>query len=102
MDVEQTYGDSRKARQATWAAVVLWSALPVAACAAEQDPRDKFRDCPECPEMVVVLSGSFMMGSPESGSGRKDREGSVHEVTIACPFAVGARARTTHPGEERR
>ena len=49
----------------------------------------KFRDCPECPEMVVVPSGSFMMGSPESEEGRESSEGPVHRVTIARPFAVG-------------
>ena len=49
----------------------------------------KFRDCPECPEMVVVPSGSFMMGSPESEEGRSDFEGPVHEVTFERPFAVG-------------
>ena len=54
-------------------------------------PGTKFRDCPECPEMVVVPSGSFMMGSPESESGRYDGEGPVHPVTIARPFAVGVK-----------
>ena len=48
-----------------------------------------FRDCPECPEMVVVPSGRFQMGSPSSDKGRLDDEGPVHEVTIARPFAVG-------------
>jgi formylglycine-generating enzyme required for sulfatase activity len=27
---------------------------------------ERFKDCPECPEMVVVLAGSFMMGLPEN------------------------------------
>ena len=52
-----------------------------------QEPGYKFRDCPGCPEMVVVPAGSFMMGSPEAG--RYDDEGPVHRVTIARPFAVG-------------
>ena len=29
-------------------------------------PGQTFRDCPECPEMVVIPAGSFMMGSPPS------------------------------------
>jgi formylglycine-generating enzyme required for sulfatase activity len=27
-------------------------------------PGDSFKDCPKCPEMVVVPAGSFIMGSP--------------------------------------
>ena len=48
-----------------------------------------FRDCPGCPEMVVVPSGRFQMGSPSSEAGRDDNEGPVHAVTISRPFAVG-------------
>ena len=46
-----------------------------------------FRDCPHCPEMVVVPSGDFMMGSPSS-EGDSD-EGPRRRVTIRSPFAVG-------------
>ena len=52
-------------------------------------PGKTFRDCPDCPEMVVVPSGSFMMGSPSSESQREDDEGPRHRVTIPKPFAVG-------------
>ena len=48
-----------------------------------------FRDCPECPELVVVPAGSFRMGSPSHEEGRDDDEGPVHEVRIAEPLAVG-------------
>ena len=48
-----------------------------------------FRDCPTCPEMVVVPAGEFMMGSPESERGRNKDEGPQHKVTISKPFAVG-------------
>ena len=48
-----------------------------------------FRDCPECPQMVVVPSGSYRMGSPSHEEGRDDDEGPVHEVRIGEPFAVG-------------
>ena len=50
---------------------------------------DTFRDCATCPEMVVVPSGSFMMGSPASEPDRKDREGPQHRVTISKPIVVG-------------
>jgi formylglycine-generating enzyme required for sulfatase activity len=49
-------------------------------------PGDTFRDCAECPEMVVVPAGSFRMGSSNN-----DREKPVHEVSIAKPFAIGVR-----------
>jgi formylglycine-generating enzyme required for sulfatase activity len=48
-----------------------------------------FKDCPDCPEMVVVPSGSFSMGSPENEPERTSAEGPRHNVTIKKPFAVG-------------
>ena len=50
---------------------------------------DVFRDCPECPEMVVIPEGSFMMGSPQDEEGRNDSEGPVHRVLIEDRLAVG-------------
>jgi formylglycine-generating enzyme required for sulfatase activity len=47
-----------------------------------------FRDCPVCPEMVVVPAGEFMMGSPESERGRGSNEGPQRKVTIRA-FAMG-------------
>ena len=55
----------------------------------EQRVGGKFRDCSECPEMVVVPSGSFMMGSPNSEKGRDDDEGPRHRVRIDYRLAVG-------------
>ena len=49
-------------------------------------PGTTFRDCAECPEMVVVPAGSF-----EMGSSKNDREKPVHQVNIAKPFAIGVR-----------
>ncbi len=50
---------------------------------------ESFKDCPKCPEMVVVPAGSFMMGSDAEEEGRYDDEGPQRRVTIARPFAVG-------------
>jgi formylglycine-generating enzyme required for sulfatase activity len=47
-----------------------------------------FKDCPTCPEMVVVPAGSFTMGSPTNEAGRVDGEAQVR-VSIAAPFAAG-------------
>ena len=52
-------------------------------------PKDSFKDCPECPEMVVVPAGEFMMGSPDSEVHRRMDEGPQRKVTVAAPFAVG-------------
>ena len=63
-----------------------------AAAKRERDSRTpgrKFRDCEECPELVVVPSGSYEMGSPSWEEGRSGDEGPVHRVSIAEPFAVG-------------
>ena len=54
----------------------------------EPIPESPFRDCPVCPEMVVVPAGSFRMGCV-SGQACEDDEKPVHRVTIAVPFAVG-------------
>ncbi len=52
-------------------------------------PGDTFKDCDDCPEMVVVPPGDFMMGSPDSEEKRYYSEGPRHKVTIANKFAVG-------------
>jgi formylglycine-generating enzyme required for sulfatase activity len=49
---------------------------------------EQFKDCPTCPELVVVPAGSFMMGSPASEQGRDAGEAQVR-VSIPAPFAVG-------------
>ena len=52
-------------------------------------PGTVFRDCADCPEMVVVPAGSFMMGSPANEQGRSSTEGPQHLVTISRSFSVG-------------
>jgi len=44
-----------------------------------------FRDCADCPEMVVIPAGSFEMGSNNG----KDSEKPAHRVTIGKIFALG-------------
>jgi formylglycine-generating enzyme required for sulfatase activity len=52
-------------------------------------PKDSFKECDDCPEMIVVPAGEFMMGSPDTEEGRNEYEGPQHRVTISRPFAVG-------------
>jgi formylglycine-generating enzyme required for sulfatase activity len=51
-------------------------------------PGDAFRDCDNCPEMVVLAGGLFTMGSPATEQGRGRDEGPAREVSIS-PFAIG-------------
>jgi formylglycine-generating enzyme required for sulfatase activity len=46
------------------------------------------RDCPVCPELVVLPAGEFMMGSPESERGRSRDEGPQRKVAVPS-FAMG-------------
>lgn len=67
-----------------------WSfASDRAAPPAPTAPGAEFRDCPECPLMVVVPAGSFMMGSPGTEARRSENEGPQRKVKIERPFAVG-------------
>ncbi len=56
-----------------------------AAGAAEKKPGQVFRDCAECPEMVVVPAGRFIMGT----DGRHKHERPAHPVAVERPFAIG-------------
>ncbi|HKY94149.1 MAG TPA: SUMF1/EgtB/PvdO family nonheme iron enzyme, partial [Kiloniellales bacterium] len=55
----------------------------------QMTPGESFRDCDDCPEMVVLPQGSFTMGSPEDEAGRLWDESPQHEVTIGYSLAVG-------------
>jgi formylglycine-generating enzyme required for sulfatase activity len=47
-----------------------------------------FRDCPDCPEMVAVPAGDFILGAPADEVVTTKPEDQVR-VSIAKPFAVG-------------
>ena len=53
---------------------------------------DSFRDCPDCPELVVVPAGSFNMGSAS------EYENPIYRVTIAKSYAIGRREVTFDHG----
>jgi len=66
-------------------ALLLWSQP---AAAAPRPPGHAFRDCPNCPEMMVIPAGDFMMGAPAGEPGRDAWDGPQRRVTIK-PFAAG-------------
>ena len=72
-----------------WAGLLLCLTLigPVAARAGGPEPKS-FRECPDCPDLVVIPAGTFMMGSPLDEPGRFDAEGPRHPVSVRA-FALG-------------
>ena len=52
-------------------------------------PLAAFRDCEDCPEMVALPAGEFLMGSPDGESERRNVEGRPRRVVIAKRFAIG-------------
>lgn len=63
---------------------------PVIAPGTQLKPGDMFRDCEQCPEMVVVPAGIFVMGSKQHKS-----EQPVRVIRVRKPFAIG-RFETLH------
>jgi len=54
---------------------------------AQLEPGQRFSDCADCPEMVVIGPGSFAMGF--DGGEPERYEGPVRTVTIDYSFALG-------------
>ena len=52
-----------------------------------QNPGETFKDCKDCPDMVVIPPGRFRMGDLSGGG--TDDEKPVHDVRINYSFAVG-------------
>jgi formylglycine-generating enzyme required for sulfatase activity len=89
--------------------IFLWALMALIAPASGMaEPFDMFRDCDECPEMIELPLGEFMMGAPEGESKLKIfwyegafrhatadhpyiayQEGPVHRVQIDVPIAMG-------------
>ena len=62
---------------------VLW-----ASAERSLQAKQEFRECSQCPIMVVVAAGKFTMGSAPTGQEHVVDEGPQHGVTVAKPFAV--------------
>ena len=56
---------------------------------AVPQPHPTFKDCANCPEMVALPAGEFMMGSPMDERGRQGAEGLPRRVVIPKPIAIG-------------
>ncbi|HWI11611.1 MAG TPA: formylglycine-generating enzyme family protein [Burkholderiaceae bacterium] len=69
-------------------AAIGWSFAGAAGAQANAKSVESFADCPECPLMVKVPAGEFLMGSPAQEKGREADEGPQHRVRLAAPLAV--------------
>ena len=69
-------------------AAIMGALLMLNAAWAQERPDREFRECADCPQMVAVPAGSFVMGSPATEHGRFDSEGPQHPVTVRA-FALG-------------
>ena len=72
-------------------ACVLTPALSASPADTGLKPGDSFRDCPDCPLMVVVPSGAFDMGAEQTTlmrDGSLRPHGPVRNIRIERPFAV--------------
>ena len=63
------------------------SPAPPPAASPPAAPQSAIRDCPQCPEIVLIEPGAFEMGSSEMF----DFEAPVHQVSIRKPFYIGRR-----------
>jgi formylglycine-generating enzyme required for sulfatase activity len=77
---------------------VIFAVLTLSACAMDAvvdlNTGSVFADCADCPEMVIIPPGSFVMG--HDGGVSEDRyEGPPHDVSIAYSFAFGLYEITT-------
>lgn len=65
---------------------------PIPLSATEEralDSLEMFKECPVCPDMIVIPAGQFMMGSPDDEDSSEENERPRHRVTFANRFAVG-------------
>ena len=51
--------------------------------------RDPFKDCPQCPDMVIMSAGVTHTGSANDETGRMPGEAEAKQAKIEKPFAIG-------------
>ena len=61
--------------------LVILGLTALSGCASSLMPGAVFQDCADCPEMVVIPSGDFSMGSPDGEQGRSELP--VRDVTVS-------------------
>lgn len=59
------------------------------ASTAPRPPQIPIKDCGNCPSLLVLPAGQFVMGAPDDEPGRFENEGPAHPVRVMEPFAIG-------------
>jgi len=73
----------------TAAIEILLAAMGLANIAGDPAaPGKMFRDCRDCPQMIVVQAGTFTIGSPSGEPGRREDEGPQRIVHLGHRFAI--------------
>jgi formylglycine-generating enzyme required for sulfatase activity len=71
------------------AATVIAAFFGLSAAGQSSTPEDRgFHECADCPDMLAIPGGNFVMGSATNEAGRFDAEGPQHPVMVR-PFALG-------------
>ena len=70
-------------------AIVMALPIPTAQAQEKHNAGEEFRDCADCPAMVVLPAGRYGMPMPPIDQGRPYDEGENRLVIIPQPFAVG-------------
>jgi len=76
----------RSYRVVFWCLQLAVAAL-ISAVSAEEYPNREFQECTDCPQMIGIPAGKFVMGSPAAEKGRFENEGPQHVVTVKA-FAL--------------
>jgi formylglycine-generating enzyme required for sulfatase activity len=74
--------------------LVLLAGLFATVAQADEHLNREFQECTDCPPMVAIPAGKFMMGSPAKEAGRFDTEGPQHLVSVRA-FALAKSNVTT-------
>jgi formylglycine-generating enzyme required for sulfatase activity len=64
------------------------AAAPAPAAKAPEPAAGPAKGCTNCPEMVAIKGGSFMMGSPDDEDGHTEYEGPQKKITIKS-YSIG-------------
>lgn len=72
-------------------ATSLFSVFTVQACAVDLKPGSEFQDCKDCPVMVILPRGDFIMGARKGDKPdyMYEQAAPLHKVTIDYDLAVG-------------